>query len=889
MKKHLLLPMISILLFASCQQDKHLYQSEKFTVYADRVVQGTYTAKVVSADEIVSDYQSPVNAFLTATFPFKFSINSRDNEMISGKDHLITLRPENGLSISPLIRFGEQSIDTTDAEGYIPVNTIWKIRLDMRHVYEAFETDGYFTLFNGDRLYKEDFKGVYIAGGTGVLSWDFENLLNTPAYTLKDPDGDGIFEAEINMNPDRSEAAERRWKLSQDISSFPQYTSGQSLIDALYRMSLDEMLLNIRPDGAFMAGKEWGGVWTRDISYAIHLAFAAMHPEASKTSLMHKVKNKRIIQDTGTGGSWPASTDRTVWAIAAWEVYLVTGDQQWLEEAFEILQNTWKDDLKVAFNHKTGLYFGESSFLDWREQTYPKWMLPVDIYASQNLGTNAVHFQMNRILSMMAQQLNQPYADYDSIASLVGAGINKQLWLPEQGYYAQYIYGRNHSIVSPRAEALGEALSVLFDIPDATQQQLIVNSTPVSEFGIPSIWPQIPGIQPYHNNGIWPFVQGYWTLAAAKTKNEAAVMQSIAAIYRQAAMFATNKENFVATTGDYKGTAINSDRQLWSVAANLSLVLKVYFGMDYQVDGLHFKPFIPEMLQGDKSLKAFPYRNATLDIAIVGTGHEVLSFELNGEKTDKHFIPADLTGHHTLIIRMGGNKKQDSFNKKEVLFSAVAPVCEIVNETLHISHPDENAEFIVYRNGVELTRTSQRALSLGPVVAFEEYMVTALNSEMLESFSCEPLLRYPQTAMMEIQAEDFALKSDLPYRGFTGKGFTAFSKTENTRFNFSVDAKEAGTYAIAFRYSNGSGPVNTDNKCGIRSLFVNTERVGAVVFPQRGIDEWSNWGYSNVLNVNLKKGRNDLSLDFISPENENMNFDVNTFMLDAVRLFKIGD
>ncbi|MDP2238406.1 MAG: hypothetical protein Q8J88_18405 [Bacteroidales bacterium] len=889
MKISHLIPMILLLFFASCQQDKVLYQSEKFTVYADRVEQGPYTAKVVSENEIVSNYQSPVNAFLNATFGFKFSINSRDNEMLPGKDHLITLRPENGLSVSPLIRFGEQSIDTIDIEGYIPVNTIWKIRLDMRHVFEAFETDGYFTFFNGDRLYKEDFKGVFIAGGTSALSWDFENLLNNDGYKLKDPDGDGIFELEINMNPDGVKVADRTWKLSQDISGFPQYTSDQSLIDALYRMSIDEMLLNIRPDGAFMAGKEWGGVWTRDISYAIHLAFAAMHPEASKASLMHKVKNKRIIQDTGTGGSWPASTDRTVWAIAAWEVYLVTGDQNWLEEAFEILQNTWNDDLKVAFNDKTGLYFGESSFLDWREQTYPKWMLPVDIYMSQNLGTNAAHYQMNRILAMMAKQLNQPYEAYESMASRVKNGMNDQLWMPEKGYYAQYIYGRNHMIVSPRAEALGEALSILFDIPDAERQQKIVASTPVSEFGIPSIWPQIPGIQPYHNNGIWPFVQGYWILAAAKTKNEAAVIQSIASIYRQAALFATNKENFVATTGDYKGTAINSDRQLWSVAANISLVLKVYFGMDYQVDGLHFKPFIPETLHGNKSLKAFPYRNATLDIEVVGTGHEVLSFELDGEKTDRHFIPAELTGHHKLIIKMGGSRMQHSFNKTEVPFSALAPACEIVNETLIISHPDENAEFVVYRNGVELTRTSQRELSLGPVAAFEEYMVTALNSDKLESFSCEPLLRFPKNALIEIQAEDFAPSSALPYRGFTGKGFAAFTKTENTRFSFTVNVDETAIYAISFRYSNGSGPVNTDNKCGIRTLFANSESVGAVVLPQRGIDEWSNWGYSNMLNVPLQKGRNNLSLDFISPENENMNFDVNTFMLDAVRLIKIVD
>ena len=30
----------------------------------------------------------------------------------------------------------------------------------------------------------------------------------------------------------------------------------------------------------------------------------------------------RIVQDTGSGGAWPVSTDRMVWLLAAWEVYI---------------------------------------------------------------------------------------------------------------------------------------------------------------------------------------------------------------------------------------------------------------------------------------------------------------------------------------------------------------------------------------------------------------------------------------------------------------------------------------------------------------------------------------------------------------------------------------
>ena len=103
------------------------------------------------------------------------------------------------------------------------------------------------------------------------------------------------------------------------------------------------------------------------------------------------MKRSRIIQDTGSGGAWPVSSDRTTWALAAWEIYKVTGDEEWLNYAFNVIKNTLDDDLKTLRSETTGMYKGESSFLDWREQTYPKWMSNMDIYVSENLGTNVVH------------------------------------------------------------------------------------------------------------------------------------------------------------------------------------------------------------------------------------------------------------------------------------------------------------------------------------------------------------------------------------------------------------------------------------------------------------------------------------------------------------------
>jgi hypothetical protein len=90
-------------------------------------------------------------------------------------------------------------------------------------------------------------------------------------------------------------------------------------------------------------------------------------------------------------------------------------------------------------------------------------------------------------------------------------------------------------------------------------------------------------------------------------------------------------------------------------------------------------------------------------------------------------------------------------------------------------------------------------------------------------------------------------------------------------------------YAIDFRYANGNGPTNTENKCAIRTLFVDNVPINAIVFPQRGKEEWSNWGFSNALKVPLKKGKHIIAIS-METANENMNGEINQAMIDYARL-----
>ena len=98
-------------------------------------------------------------------------------------------------------------------------------------------------------------------------------------------------------------------------------------------------------------------------------------------------------------------------------------------------------------------------------------------------------------------------------------------------------------------------------------------------------------------------METYFAMASAKTGNENSVLRAMSAVYRPAALFLTNKENFVASTGDYAGTEINSSNMLWSLSGNIALVYKILFGMIYHQSELEFKPFVPESITGEARIK----------------------------------------------------------------------------------------------------------------------------------------------------------------------------------------------------------------------------------------------------------------------------------------------
>lgn len=761
-------------------------------------------------------------------------------------------------------------------------------------------------------------KKVLVALTIGIAGTAFaENrgvIVSTDAYRWE---GDTIYQNEFKAWAESPEMirstykgrpgyfmpVEQEWKLKNDISAYPRLTSDNMLHEAIFNMGLDEMVNAVEPDTTLRTGKEWAGVWTRDVSYSIILSMAALQPEASMISLMKKVNpSGQIIQDTGSGGAWPISTDRMVWVLAAYEIYKVTGSREWLEQVYPIAVRSLAKDKETIMSEK-GLVKGETSFIDWREQSYPRWMQTADISQSEAMGTNVMYAAALEATSRMAYALGDKKAGekYASESAALAKAIDERFWLDDKGYYAMYSYGRDNKILNPRHETLGAALSILYDIAPRDHQRIMSQRAPQTPYGPPVFHPQISDIPNYHNNALWPFVASYWTLAQAKAGNEAGFLEGIGSVYRPAALFATNKENLNLDNGDYY-TELNSSNMLWSLSGNLGITMRVLFGLHFEEDGLRIAPFVPESMSGTRSLDNVHYRGATLDITVNGFGNRVDKITLNGEEVNpEEMIPAsELKGKCKIIVDMDNRPiPAMSLNREGNKKAPLTPVTRLVRDDSGVKagapllnrlewNPIEYiSKYIVLKDG-EIVGETRR--TDWPADAAGEWQVIGVSGEGIESFASEPLSNrdtqvyyFPADRYSDrMVSEEVSYQPESPIEGMRSGKFVEIDR-KTQALPVTIDIPETGEYSVSVRYSNGNGPVNTENKAAVRSLKADGKKVGTLVMPHRGVANWNDWGFSNTIRVKLDKGKHVLSIEYL-PEDENMNIHTNHALVEYIQV-----
>lgn len=670
------------------------------------------------------------------------------------------------------------------------------------------------------------------------------------------------------------------WHIDADARQGPRYHGEFEVLNKVYELALQEAGGLVSEDGLFRTGANWPSVWTRDIAYATHLGLGLWNVKACMESLRSRVKGGEVEQDTGTGGSWPISSDRVVWAIAAWEVYCLTGCEDWLSWSCDILERTCVRDEQVLTGIG-GLIKGESSFLDWREQSYPAWMSSADIGESCSLSTMVLHMASRRILSRMFRELgrDREMREWEGKALSLSGVIERFFRLPGSVLHGQYLYGRGYPVLSEKVDCLGELLCVLLNQATGADAAALLSALPHCVYGIPCFHPQMSSeVGAYHNRAIWPFLEGYYAQASALTGNESGLGLALACMARAALLCGTNKENLLLETGLDDGLLLSSDSQLWSIAGMMGAFYKALFGIRLGPSELRLEPCVPESFAGEHVLEGVEFRGMILDIHLRGHGRKINRCTLNGQESPA-CVPADMRGRVSLVLDLSPDGEVTGDVNLAHIHQNLPMPAWLPGRHGIAWRPVDGADYYrVFRNGIPVSQTEFCYYLAVPGQGAVHYQVMAVAFDGRESYLNEP---------NEYPSADACLET-RPC-GLSGDEVWTSQVTESPDALFyNVNIAVAGVYRVDAFFANGTYDVSDGNTCALRSLYVNGARVGTLAFPHTVVrGNWDYFMYSTAQELPLQPGvyRVELLYDGFS---ENMNRLVNDMVIKHLRLMRIS-
>jgi len=708
----------------------------------------------------------------------------------------------------------------------------------------------------------------------------------------------------------------------------PYVRSGNSLFDGLFALGLADAQLDSvsqirdasfnegRPIdcACFETGAKWHYVWTRDISYSVDLGLASVDPKRALNSLLFKSSGLRagllsdrlkpmtvVAQDTGSGGSWPVSTDRVVWIPAAADIleYLPAAERPAVAaKLYEVARDTVEQDRRFAFDAHAALYRGETSFLDWREQNYPEWTRNdvSSIAAGYAFSTNVLHEIALRRTAELARELGDPLAmRYTEWAQDLQRAINARFWQAQWGLYSSYLSSEPNSVPSNSYDLLGLSLAIIHGIADTDKARLILQHYPISAAGPPVVWPEQAGVAIYHNRAIWPFVTAY-ALRAAKAAGHADLAGELAdSLIRGSALSLSNMENFEFLTqqvrfedGPLSGPVINSPRQLWSVAGYLSMVVDTFWGLELHDGRLSVKPWLPgrlahSLFAGQQSVSLHDFHvggtslNVTLELprAWPMTGWlEPQTVSINGDRlkgteidlrrlrpggtNDIRVTMRSVDGASQAIARIPfGDSRQLTPAQRRAVFAPPSPMLlatkrENADVTLTWQRLEPGATVQIYRNGQQLAANA----------AGEQFEDRAVREPGTVCYSATQ--RFDDTGLVSLSSRDACVPDSglIAMAAAADNGLTANdgsavrvidgvvqyqdwgSPSQELKSKFTPGA--SGWYRFELKYANAHGPINTGITAAVKTVTArcvgDAEQSGSVVMPHVG--DARPWGFS---------------------------------------------
>ncbi|NGZ87882.1 alpha/beta hydrolase [Duganella sp. SAP-35] len=710
----------------------------------------------------------------------------------------------------------------------------------------------------------------------------------------------------------------------QESAALPTVRSGNLAFDALFALAGVEMKQdsvseirdgsynggNAIPCDCFETGELWHYVWTRDLSYAASLSLGMLDPQRVRNSLLFKVSAYRdgvkpgahaaggadglqIIQDTGSGGSWPVSTDRVSWAFGADEALKALAPQErklFAATALQALSNTLENDRIAVYDRADGLYNGEESFLDWREQSYAPWIAGdlASMATSKALSTNAGHYKALTLAAQLAREQGDAAgtalaAKYAAWAAELKRAINQRFWQADSGMYSSVTAGHFDGAATYKYDWLGQSLAIVTGIADDQQTRSILAHYPHGPLGAPVIYPQQADTAVYHNRAMWPFVTAYGLKAAAIGGNVAVADAAYATLMRGAATNLSNMENLewlsgqpMFKDGKLSGPVVNSRRQLWSVGAYLGMVVGSVFGVQTTDDGIALRPFVTAKLRRETfagsdsvTLNNLRLRGKRLQVrlllpaAVKGDGYYAVdSITLNGQPAAAALAWSALGDDNVIEIRLGkllaGQQLKRSVGAKPLAQdpAVTAPAEPRIAKlergtygfpTLTIDGGGKGVVFNIYRNGA----LAAQRISAG------KWADRRSQPDDNLCYAVEAM--YTRSGNRSHHSAPICLNSgvEIPVaRTAWGAPGDSFAQ------QFKVDRE--GAYAVQIKYRNTAHQINLGISGGVKWMSVKDAdgkvvADGVVQLPHSPADAGPS--YSTPLRATLKPGAYRLELE----------------------------
>ena len=631
------------------------------------------------------------------------------------------------------------------------------------------------------------------------------------------------------------------------------------LFDGLYAMAQDDLKqdsVSAIRDGAFdhgqpipchcfETGEQWHYVWTRDLAYSVDLGLWRFDPARSRNGLLFKLSAVRAkdvpqglypMQDTGSGGSWPISTDRVVWFLGARHLL---DDKAFADKVWQALNDTLAQGREYAFDARMGLYRGESSFLDWREQTYPEWTKDNVVFIGQSftLSTNVLHYEALQLAARMAAQRGDDHAKrYGAEADALKQAINAHFWRADRGMYMSYIGGEGLPVEA--YDLLGLSLAITSGVADAERARASLSHYPAWPAGSPVIWPERADQPIYHNRAIWPFVSAYALRAARKANDPALIASEIESIMRGAALAGSNMENYALLTqsthvddGKLSGPVVDSKRQLWSVAGYMDMVTEGVFGLtgDGKVEPKLPTSLVP-MLFGKRDAIALQLPDRTITLK-------------RPRHVDGNLLVADNIehkGNNTVVTLKAVEVPALPLRANAPMYAPATPAAPRVSRdggTWHVTGSDDREvlyvdgkRFGIVGNVWALSPTpfplsvapKARSRRASPGASTSPAAQATLSANGMEDSArqCFRVTRLGKDGIESLPSPETCVGDDSQVRGAWPRTWTAPAN---------------GRYRIGFDYANDHGPINTGVTAAVKRLAVactgSPEQVVPIVMP----------------------------------------------------------